>query len=147
MSRLEQNKTLAREFCARYTRGEWDALGELLADGFRWKAITSQRRQSVQLADAPVLNGSPGYTKAEALQIFRLTVDNCIDGRFDLTSTSLIAEDDRVGAECEGYAVNKLNGRTYDNRYNHVFVCRDGQITELREYQDTLLLYDVWMAP
>ena len=26
-------------------------------------------------------------------------------------------------------------------------VCCDGVLAELREYQDTLLLYDVWMAP
>jgi ketosteroid isomerase-like protein len=147
MAYLEDNKVLARAFCERYTRGDWDGMTDLLAEDFRWKAPTSQRRQSPQLVNAPTLNESPGWTKAETVGIFRQTQQNCVDGRFDLTPVSFTAEEDRVAFEAVGYAVNRVNGRTYDNRYHHLLICRDGKIVELREYQDTLLLYDVWMAP
>lgn len=146
MSELGDNKALARSFCENYTNGAWDALGALLAEDFHWVQPTSQRRQSSRLTDAPVLNPA-GWTKSETLAIFRQTKDNCVDGRFDLTPVTLTAEDDRVSVEATGYAVNAANGRVYDNRYHHLFVCRGGQLVRLREYQDTLLLYDVWMAP
>jgi ketosteroid isomerase-like protein len=94
-----------------------------------------------------MLNASPGWTKSETIDIFRQTQQNCVDGRFDLTPLSFTAEGDRVAFEAIGYAVNKANGRVYDNRYHHLLVCHDGRIVEMREYQDTLLLYDVWMAP
>jgi ketosteroid isomerase-like protein len=122
-------------------------VADLLADNFRWVVPTSQRRQSPQLAKAPTLNESPGWTKAETIDIFRQTQQGCVDGRFDLTPVSFTAEEDRVALEAIGHAVNKANGRIYDNRYLHLLVCHDGKLVEMREYQDTLLLYDVWMAP
>jgi ketosteroid isomerase-like protein len=141
------NKRLARSFCETYTSADWAGLAELLADDFRWRQPTSSRRQSPVLAAAPVLNADPGYTKDETLDIFRNTVKGCVDERFDLEPITLTAEGDRVSVEARGYAVNAANGRTYDNRYHHLFVCHAGRITELREYQDTLLLFDVWLAP
>jgi ketosteroid isomerase-like protein len=147
VSSPEANKALARGFCAAYTGGDWAALTELLHDEFRWRAPSARHRDSAQLVNAPVLNDDPGYTKAETLEIFRATLSRCVDGRFDLTPVAFTAEADRVAMEAVGYAVNAANGRVYDNRYCHVFTCRDGSLVELREYQDTLLLYDVWMAP
>jgi ketosteroid isomerase-like protein len=143
----ETNKRLVGRFCELYTTGDWTAVSELLGEDFRWSQPTSSRRQSSMLADAPVLNAGVGYSKTETLDIFDNTVKRCIDGRFDLIPLTLTAEADRVSVEARGYAVNAANGRTYDNHYHHLFVCRAGKIIELREYQDTLLLFDVWMAP
>jgi ketosteroid isomerase-like protein len=143
----EANKQLAADFCRLYTEGAWDELEKLLAEDFRWRQPTSQRRHSPQLAAAPTLNAGPGWTKQETLAIFRQTVASCVGGRFDLVPVTMTAEEDRVSVEATGYAVNAANQRVYDNRYHHLFVCRDGMLAELREYQDTLLLYDVWMAP
>jgi ketosteroid isomerase-like protein len=143
----DSNVEVVLRFCERYTAGDWDGVGALLADEFRWKAITSGHRQSVALADAPVLNGDPGYTKAETLAVFRQSQESSVDGRFDLLPVASTAEGDRVALEATSHAVNAANGRVYDNRYHHLFVLRDGLIVELREYQDTLHVYDVWMAP
>jgi uncharacterized protein len=147
MSELEASRTIVKAFCDLYTEGDWDGIGALLTEDFRWKAVTSQRRQSPTLAGVSGMNSDPGRTKEEALEIFRATQKNCVDGRFDLTPLSFTAEGDRVAFEAESYAVNKANGRIYDNRYHHLMVLRDGQIAELREYQDTLLVFDVWAAP
>jgi ketosteroid isomerase-like protein len=147
MQSSDQNKKLAAAFCDLYTKGDWDALAELLSDDFIWKAVASQRRQSPVLAGVPPLNESPGYDKQETLAVFRNTQEMCVDGRFDLTPAAFTSEGDRVAFEATGYAVNKVNGRVYDNRYHHLMRVRDGKIVELREYQDTLLVFDVWMAP
>lgn len=147
MAAIDENKRVAIAFCQHYTRGHWDALADLLDDGFRWRAITSQRRQSPVLAHVRPLNAASGYDKQETLAIFRNTQEMCLDGRFDLLPEAFTCEGERVAFEATGYAVNKQNGRVYDNRYHHLMRVRDGQIMELREYQDTLLLFDVWMAP
>jgi ketosteroid isomerase-like protein len=141
------NKRVVKTFCDLYTRGRWEDLGELLADDFRWKAITSQRRQSPMFVDVPPMNSDPGFTKHETLEIFRTTQKACVDGRFDLTPLSFTAEGNRVAFEAESFAINRDNGRTYDNRYHHLMTFREGKIIELREYQDTVLVLDVWMAP
>ena len=147
MQRSASNKELATAFCELYTAGDWDHLANLLDDEFRWKAIASQRRQSELLATAPALNESPGYDKNQTMAVFRNTQQMCVDGRFDLIPIAFTCEGDRVAFEATGYAVNKKNGRVYDNRYHHLMKMRDGKIVELREYQDTLLVFDVWMAP
>jgi ketosteroid isomerase-like protein len=107
---------------------------------------TSERRQSSAVAAAPLLNEDPGWTRDEMLAIFRNLQRGCVDGRFDLVPIAFTAEGDRVAVEATSSAVNAANGRVYENRYHHVFVCRDSAITEMREYQDTLHVYDVWMA-
>src|SRR3954451_18655210 len=96
MSTVDRNKELAGEFCRAYTAGDWASLEQLCTDDFRWKVPTSQRRQSAALATAPVLNESPGWTRAEALAIFRDTQQRCVDGRFDLIPVTMTAEGDRV---------------------------------------------------
>jgi uncharacterized protein len=141
---LEENKALVDEFCRAYTAGSWDRVEELCTEDFRWRVPTSQRRQSALFAEFTVLNEDPGWTRAETLAIFRRTQATCVDGRFDLTPVAFTAEGDRVALEARAYAVNASNGRVYDNRYHHVFVCRGGRIVEMREYQDTLHVFDVW---
>ena len=64
---------------------------------------------------------------------------------YSLLSSS--TEDDCVVVELTGEALNERNGRRYNNIYCYVFRIEDGQIALFREYQDTLLLFDVWVAP
>jgi hypothetical protein len=147
VSSISGNKQIALAFCQNYTKGAWDELADLLDDDFRWKSIASQRRQSSVLTGIPPLNTEPGYDKKDTLSIFRQTQEMCVDGRFDLIPDEFTCEAERVAFEATGYAVSKQNGRIYDNRYHHLMRIRRGKIVELREYQDTLLVFDVWMAP
>lgn len=146
-SGIETNKQLAMSFCEAFSDGDWQRIEDLCAEDFRWRAPTSQRRQSAALQAAPLLNADPGWSRAEMIAIFRDTKERCNDGHFVLTPVTVTAEDDRVCVEAIGHAVAVANGRTYENRYHHLFVCRSGKLAELREYQDTLHLFDVWMAP
>jgi ketosteroid isomerase-like protein len=141
------NKDLAMAFCEAYSQGDWPRLERLCTPDFRWRVPTSQRRQSELLRHAPVMNADPGWTRQEMLTIFQQTKERCVDGAFALTPVTITAEGDRVSVEATGYAVRAENGRVYDNRYHYLFVCRSGEIAELREYQDTLSAFDVWMAP
>jgi len=141
-----RNKDLVREFCRAFSAGDWDRIEELCSPEFPWKVPTSQRRQSSALAGAPLLNEEPGWTRAETLAIFRDLQQSCVDGRFDLIPIAFTAEGDRVAVEATSSAINAANGRVYENCYHHVFICRDDAIAEMREYQDTLHVYDVWMA-
>src|SRR5207249_4655123 len=102
----ERNKELVRELCRAYSEGDWDRIEELLAPDFRWKMPTSQRRQSAALADARRLNEEPGWTRADALAIFRETQRRCVDDRFDLIPVAFTAEGDRVALEAMSSAVN-----------------------------------------
>ncbi len=140
------NKELAAAFCEAYSRGEWTRLEGLCTVDFRWRTPTSQLRQSDLLRDVPLMNAEPGWTREEMVAIFRQTKERCVNGVFALTPVTSTAEDDRVSLEVTGYAVRADNGRVYDNRYHYLFVCRDGKIAELREYQDTVCAVDVWMA-
>jgi ketosteroid isomerase-like protein len=45
-----------------------------------------------------------------------------------------------------GNGVNPANNRRYDNLYCYIFERRGDQLVLFREYQDTLLLFDVWVA-
>ncbi len=52
------------------------------------------------------------------------------------------AEDDRIAIEVEAEGIWS-NGKPYHNRYHFLIRIREGLIQEVREYMDTLHLFDV----
>jgi ketosteroid isomerase-like protein len=84
------------------------------------------------------------YDKAETIAIFQGIFQATPE--FSIQPHSFTAQDDRVAIELVGEARNPRNGRRYNNLYCYVLQVRDGQIVLFREYQDTLLLFDVWVA-
>src|SRR3954454_5421376 len=116
MSDLEANKQVVRDWCERYTLGDWSGVAALMSEDFRWQQPTSQRRQSELTAQVPVMNESPGWTKDETVQIFKDTQARVVDARFEIVPVAFTAEGDRVAFEAKSYAVRAGNGRVYDNR-------------------------------
>jgi uncharacterized protein len=53
-----------------------------------------------------------------------------------MTIKAVTAEDDRVALEVESDA-DLINGKHYHNYYHFLFVIRDGQVTEAKEYLDS----------
>ena len=49
----------------------------------------------------------------------------------------MTAEGERVAIEAESYG-RHINGKTYNNLYHFLMVIRDGKISELKEYMDTM---------
>lgn len=142
---LGVNKRAVLAFFDAFNAQDWGRLSGLLTDDFHWVIKANERHQSAGLAEAP----SPGKVsdKAEMLGIYQQTIEYCLDGKFELGFTTVTAEDDRVAVESWSHAVSVLTHREYTNLYHHLFVLSGGRIRELREYQDTLHAYDVWMAP
>jgi ketosteroid isomerase-like protein len=147
MSDVDHNKAAVVAFADTYTRGDWAALEALCTDDFRWVVPIARAMQSPQLKAQERTMTAQDRSLTEMLEVFRMAKANSVDGRFDLKVHTLTAEGDRVAAELEGYAVCAATGRTYNNLYFYLMYFRDGKIRELREYQDTLHAYDVWMAP
>jgi uncharacterized protein len=52
------------------------------------------------------------------------------------------AEGNRVAVEVEAQGLWS-NGRTYHNTYHFLFELRDGLITTIREYMDSLTVFDI----
>ncbi|WP_170386461.1 nuclear transport factor 2 family protein [Ruegeria atlantica] len=59
-----------------------------------------------------------------------------------LTPTGWTVEGDRVAMEMESYGT-KVNGTVYNNFYHFLVTLKDGKITAIREYMDTLHLKQV----
>ena len=62
-----------------------------------------------------------------------------------LTIKGMTAEADRVAVEAEACG-DTVSGKTYHNCYHILFEVRSGLIVAVREYMDTLHLYDVLQA-
>lgn len=147
MSDLARNKAIVQDFIDSFSRADWDHVGELCTEDFRWITPMSSNRHSPVLKDFPSFFPEPGCPLPQMLEIFRQICLGCVDGKFEIVLESMTAEADRVSAEGRGHAINKANERVYDNRYHYLFHLRDGRISQMREYQDTLLAFDVWYAP
>jgi NAD(P)-dependent dehydrogenase (short-subunit alcohol dehydrogenase family) len=87
--------------------------------------------------------GSPGETTKAGLVAMHGRLMALAASSFRLAPTGWTIDGERVAVEAQGHVVLR-SGRTYANRYNFLFVVRDGLIVELREYNDTALVRDVF---
>jgi len=67
-----------------------------------------------------------------------------LDGAFTLQILSLITEGDAVAAEVVGRGRRAATGRDYIQHYSYHFQLSNGRISDIRLYQDTFHLWDVW---
>ena len=123
---LDANKQLVRDFLGHYVHGRYQAALAMLAPDSRWW-----------------LPGHPQEFPA-AGWVDKATVERRLAGNLkllphgvDIVLGAVTAEDDRVAVEAESKAT-LVNGELYHNRYHFLFVVRDGQITIVKEYLDTL---------
>lgn len=123
------NPTIVREFFAALGRGDIDgALASMTEDATFWIA------------------GSTGMSGLHDKGWFEnnLRGDNPdwrrppFAGPLQTTIMGMTAEGDRVAVELESHG-ELANGSIYHNQYHHVFELRDGRITAVREYMDTML--------
>jgi ketosteroid isomerase-like protein len=151
MSDLAQNRALADAFVAAWNDRDIAAFEGLFHPEFRWHiAVTDHDDATMRPLQSKLLAGmnlswpKSIFDKAETLSIFARMFGAI--RRFTIEARSFTAEDDRIVVELVGEALNEANGRRYANLYCYLFQVRDGQIVLFREYQDTLLLFDVWVA-
>jgi ketosteroid isomerase-like protein len=152
---LEANKDLARRFVKAFDQRDLTAIDDLLTDDFVWHVAVAgddeteyRPFQSAELQRKPVPLPPVRQNKAQTLAYFAQLFTGGNDARhhFHLRLRSVMAEGDRVAFEAEGDLRSPINDRHYRNLYFILLHVRDGQISLYKEYQDTLHIYDVFVA-
>ncbi len=148
--RAEANRLVAA-FVQAWNGRDVAALAEIFHPDFQWHiAVTAYDDPTLRPLQSKLLAGKnlpwakSIYDKAETLAIFGRIF--AATNRFAVRATSVIVDGDKIAIELVGDALNEANGRRYDNLYCYVFHTAEGKITLFREYQDTLLLFDAWVA-
>ena len=128
---LEANKKLVTEFLAHFKRKEVQPALDKMTDDATW-----------WIGGKPALFPICGLkTKAEIGAILQSLVPPTKDG-LAITPKGMVAEGDKVAVEAESLGVLG-NGRTYNNEYHFLFTIRDGKISSVKEYLDTMHTADV----
>jgi ketosteroid isomerase-like protein len=122
-------KAVVTRYVEAVIAGDIDVIRESFAQDATW----------TYPGDVPVLSGTwtgrdtivDDFLGAAAGRLF-------VPGSVTIELTWIIAEGDRVVAEWTSKAQAATGGGTYDNRNVGVFTVRDGRITAVQEFTDTL---------
>jgi ketosteroid isomerase-like protein len=127
------NLEKANEFARVFSTGDVDGIVSLLhPEGTYW--ISGK------------IDGMSGsYTPQELGKLLSGVTSIYKRGALRITPTAATVDGDRVAVEAEGYA--ELNdGRIYNPQYHFLFVIKDDQIMEVKEYLDTQHAYETFYA-
>lgn len=129
---IEQNKRIAAEFFARFSANDLAGALDLVADDATWW-LAGKSPQS-----------RPGgtYDKTKIAHLFERLVGRLKDG-LRMNVKSAIGEANRVAVEVESHG-ELTNGRRYNNEYHFLMTIRDGKISAVREYNDTLHAFETF---
>jgi ketosteroid isomerase-like protein len=125
---IEKNKQTVRDFLAHHkTAATTDLLDALSEDATWWI-----------LGKPHLFPGAGTKSKADMERIWGNLFSQMRNG-LEMTVIGMIAEEDKVAAEVRSYA-DLSDGRVYENQYHMLFTIREGEIVEVKEYADTLLI-------
>jgi ketosteroid isomerase-like protein len=134
MTETEANKAAAARLFERFSAGDIAGVMDTMTDDATWW-----------------LPGKPGQlpvigtrNKAQIAKLFHAMASQ-LEGPLKMTVKSAIAEANQVAMEVESLGHLK-NGRTYNQEYHFRITLRDGKISAVREYLDTLHVQAVWFA-
>jgi len=128
MHDLERNKAAAKRYFELLSAGDIKGLDALLADDLDYWV----------LGNLPNISGS--HKKPDLFAMIPPFMEMW-DGPLVFTITSSIAEENRVALEVRNKGRTK-SGKKYENAYHIAFELRDGRITRIREYFDTIHFRD-----
>jgi hypothetical protein len=144
-------EALAEDFVTAWNTRDPERFDRLLHPDFRWHiAVTDYYEPQLRPMQPKLLAGrniawtKSIFDKAETITEFSRIFATA--QQFTIELRSVIAQDDRVALELIGDAINPASGRRYNNLYCCIFDRSEDQLLLLREYQDILLLFDVWVA-
>ena len=124
----KENKELVSAFFQYFSDGEIDQAFALVDDDVSWWVP----------GDLPF---SGTKTKAEYMQVVASIQQGFPDG-LRLVVTSMIAEGNQVAAEVASEGTH-ANGKDYMNRYHFLITIEDGKMVDVKEYMDTLHLFQL----
>ena len=95
---------------------------------------------------SPQLRAFPRGTQWDREGMIEMQMDfqRQLEGPFALEVLSLIAEGDSVAAEVVGKGRRAATGEAYIQHYSYHFQMSNGRIADIRLYQDTFHLWQVW---
>ena len=133
------NKDLARRFLLAISAKDGPAMRSVLAP---------EAHLTLMIAGvySPQLRAFPQGTQWDRDGMIEMQMDfqRLLEGPFTLEVLSLIAEGDSVAAEVIGKGRRAATGESYIQHYSYHFQLSGGRITDIRLYQDTFHLWQVW---
>lgn len=130
---LERNKEVVRHFLGVFSSGNMAGALACLDDDCIWWVS----------GNVPGISGS--HSKQEMGELLGGIVDLYKQGALPITPGGMTAEGKRVAVEAESCS-ELNNGRVFRNTYHFLFEVDSDHITGIREYSDTLHLYETFIA-
>jgi ketosteroid isomerase-like protein len=127
-SQVMRNKELVSTFFEHFSAGEIDPAFALVSDDVSWWVP----------GDLPF---SGTKTKEEYMQVVGSIQKGFPDG-LELQATGMIAEGNQVAVEVASFGKH-VNGKTHTNKYHFLITIEDGKIVDVKEYMDTLHLFQL----
>ncbi|PWJ41816.1 nuclear transport factor 2 family protein [Sediminitomix flava] len=123
---LESNKQIVQEFFRQFENADVGAALDCLTDDVQWLAMGVK-------GDLPI----SGEMDKDGIGNLIQLVDQTFPEGLKLTFKTLTAEEDRVAAEVVSYG-EKANGTVYNNLYHYLFKVKNGKVSLVKEYFDTI---------
>jgi len=138
-NQVATNKEIARRFLLSIRAKDAAAMRAVLAPNVRLTLMIAG-------VYSPELHAFPQGTHWDGDAMIKMEMDFQKDlaGPFALQILSLIGEGDLVAAEVVGSGVRAATGRSYVQHYSYHFQLSQGLIVDIRLYQDTFHLWDIW---
>ncbi|AOE86713.1 MULTISPECIES: nuclear transport factor 2 family protein [unclassified Pseudomonas] len=130
---LERNKELVRHFLRVFSSGDVTDILDCLDDECTWWIS----------GNIPGISGS--YSKQQMGELLAGIVTVYKQGALPITPGGMTAEGNRVAVEAESCS-ELNNGRVFKNTYHFLFETDGKRITGIREYSDTLHMYETFIV-
>ena len=131
MSNVERNKkaVLAMHDCV--NRNDLDGMFDVMTEDVTFRVVGAHR------VGQRTYQGKDDIVSHLLLEIFQ-----CLKGGVEISISNIVAESETVFLHFMGKATTK-NGNPYNNEYVQIFSFRDGKISGIVEFMDSILLANV----
>ncbi|WP_340314914.1 nuclear transport factor 2 family protein [Rhizorhabdus argentea] len=129
-----ENKDLIRRFVASYEKGDIEGRLEMMHDDVVWWTTGGDLFPYAGARNKIEYAATSRAVAAKVKNSFRLEI------------VGMVAEDDCVAMEAKGHGATPA-ALPYNNLYHFLFKIRDGKISEVKEYMDTLYAKTILFPP
>jgi ketosteroid isomerase-like protein len=124
----EDNKRIVRDFLALFKNAVVADLLGAMSEHATWWIIGKPH----------LFPGAGTKSRADMERIWG-NLFRVMQNGLKMTVIGIVAEGDKVAVEVQSHAVLS-DGRVYENQYHMLFTVRQGEIVDVKEYADTLLI-------
>jgi ketosteroid isomerase-like protein len=125
---VQENKQAVLNFCALFKKATIPDILDAMSEDATWWIIGKPH----------LFKGAGTKSKSDMQRIWSNVFGQMKEG-LEMNVIGMVAEADKVAAEIRSYA-DLTDGRVYENQYHMLFTFRRGEIVEVKEYADTLLI-------